>query len=121
VSFSAGGTWGVLADAGNADASWKFVRYLTKPDTQVAQYKAYSSLPAVVSAWDDQSIKGQPLLDAFLTQLKNTRAFPQVSTWQQVATRLGKEMEAVAKGTESAAKAAANVQAYAESLGTGAK
>jgi multiple sugar transport system substrate-binding protein len=44
-----------------------------------------------------------------------------VSTWQQVATRLGKEMEAVAKGTESAAKAAANIQAYAKSVGTGAK
>ncbi|MFC8519293.1 extracellular solute-binding protein [Streptomyces sp. NPDC057257] len=121
VSFSAGGTWGVLADSGNAQSAWKFVRHLARPSTQVAQYKAYSSLPAVVSAWDDPAIKGQPLLDAFLTQLKNTRAFPQVSTWQQVATRLGKEMEAVAKGTESAAKAAANVQAYAESLGTGAK
>ncbi|MGI5452597.1 extracellular solute-binding protein [Streptomyces sp. CA-249302] len=121
VSFSAGGTWGVLADSGNAESAWKFVRHLAEPSTQVAQYKAYSSLPAVVDAWDDPAIKGQPLLDAFLTQLKNTRAFPQVSTWQQVATRLGKEMEAVAKGTESAAKAAANVQAYAESLGTGAK
>ncbi len=44
-----------------------------------------------------------------------------MNTWQQVATRLGKEMEAVAKGTESAAKAAANVQSYADSLGTGAK
>jgi len=121
ASFSAGGSWGVLADSGNADASWKFVRYLAKPSTQVAQYKAYSSLPAVISAWDDPVIKGQPLLDAFLAQLKTTRAFPQVSTWQQVATRLGKETEAVAKGRQTAAKAASNVQSYAESLGTGAK
>ncbi|MBA2946534.1 extracellular solute-binding protein [Streptomyces himalayensis] len=121
VSFSAGGSWGVLADSGNSDASWKLVRYLAKPNTQVAQYKAYSSLPAVISAWDDPAIADQPLLDAFLTQLKNTRAFPQVSTWQQVATRLGREMEAVAKGTETAAKAASNVQSYAESVGTGAK
>ncbi|MGW1024276.1 extracellular solute-binding protein [Streptomyces sp. NPDC002577] len=121
VSFSAGGSWGVLAGSGNADASWKLVRYISKPSTQVSQYKAYSSLPAVISAWDDPAIADQPLLDAFLTQLKNTRAFPQVSTWQQVATRLGKEMEAVAKGTETAAKAASNVQSYAESLGTGAK
>jgi DNA primase len=37
----------------------------------------------------------QPLLDAFLTQLKNTRAFPQVASWQQVGTRLGKEMDRV--------------------------
>jgi len=118
-SFSAGGSWGVLAGAGNADAAWKLVRYLAKPSTQVAQYKAYSSLPAVASAWANPAIAGQPLLDAFLSQLKNTRAFPQVSTWQQVATRLGKEMEAVAKGKGTAEKAAANVQSYAQSLGTG--
>lgn len=119
VSFSAGGSWGVLADSGNADAAWKLIRHISKPSTQVAQYKAYSSLPAVASAWANPAIAGQPLLDAFLAQLKNTRAFPQVGTWQQVATRLGKEIEAVAKGKGTAAKAAANVQAYAESLGTG--
>ncbi|WP_406222149.1 extracellular solute-binding protein [Streptomyces canus] len=119
VSFSAGGTWGVLADSGNTDAAWKLVRYLAEPSTQVAQYKGYGSLPGVISAWDDPAIKGQPLLAAFFTQLKNTRAFPQVSTWQQVATRLGKEVEAVAKGKQTAAKAAANIQAYAESVGTG--
>jgi multiple sugar transport system substrate-binding protein len=121
VSFSAGGSWGVLAGSGNADASWKLVRYIAKPGTQVAQYQAYSSLPAVISAWNDPAIKNQPLLDAFLTQLKNTRTFPRVTTWQQVATRMGKEMEAVAKGTATAEKAAANIQSYAESLGTGAK
>lgn len=119
ASFSAGGSWGVLAGSGNEDAAWKLIRHISEPSTQVAQYKAYSSLPAVVSAWDDPAIADQPLLDAFLTQMKNTRAFPQVSTWQQVATRLGKEMEAVAKGTRSAERAAANVQSYAESLGTG--
>jgi multiple sugar transport system substrate-binding protein len=119
TSFAGGGTWGVLASSGNADASWKLIRHLAKPGTQVAQYKAYSSLPAVVSAWDDPAIADQPLLQAFLTQMANTRSFPQVSTWQQVATRLGKEMEGVAKGTQTAEKAAAKVQAYAESLGTG--
>ncbi|MFF4275278.1 extracellular solute-binding protein [Streptomyces sp. NPDC001536] len=119
ASFSAGGSWGVLAGSGNTDAAWKLIRYIAKPSTQVAQYKAYGSLPAVISAWDDSAIAGQPLLDAFFTQLKNTRAFPQVSTWQQVATRMGKEMEAVAKGTTTAAKAASDIQAYAESVGTG--
>lgn len=119
VSFSAGGSWGVLANSGNADAAWKLVRHLAEPSTQVAQFKAYSSMPAVVSAWDDASIKDQPLLDAYLTQLKNTRAFPQLAAWQQVATRLGAEMEDVAKGKSSASTAAANIEAYAQSLGAG--
>lgn len=118
VSFSAGGTWGVMANSGNADSAWKLIRHLAQPSTQVAQFEAYGSMPAVVSAWQDSAIKGQPLLDAFLTQLTNTRAFPQVATWVQVATRLGTEMEAVAVGRQSAATAAANIQAYAASLGT---
>lgn len=121
VSFAAGGSWGVLADSDNTDASWKLIRHLAKPSTQIAQYKAYGSLPAVISAWDDSAIAGRPLLGAFLTQLKNTRSFPQVSTWQQVATRIGKETEAVAKGTTTAAKAASDIQAYAESVGTGSE
>jgi len=121
ISFSAGGTWGVLADSGNTDASWKFVRYVSKPSTQVAQYSAYGSLPAVISAWDAPAVKKQPLLDAFLTQLKNTKTFPQVGSWQQVATRLGKEVETVAKGTQTAEQAAASIQAYAKTLGTGAE
>jgi multiple sugar transport system substrate-binding protein len=87
----------------------------------VSQYKEYSSLPAVISAWKDPAIAGQPLLDAFLTQLQNTKVFPQVSTWQQVTVRLGKELEAVAKGRQTAEKAASNVQSYAESVGTGTK
>jgi multiple sugar transport system substrate-binding protein len=121
ASFSAGGSWGVLANSDASDASWKLIRYLSKPGTQVSQYKEYSSLPAVISAWKDPAIAGQPLLDAFLTQLQNTKVFPQVSTWQQVTVRLGKELEAVAKGRQTAEKAASNVQSYAESVGTGTK
>jgi len=118
VSFSAGGTWGVMANSGNADSAWKLIRHLAQPSTQVAQFEAYGSMPAVVSAWQESAIKGQLLLDAYFTQLKNTRAFPQVATWAQVATRLGTEMEAVALGKQTAATAAANIQTYAASLGT---
>ena len=32
VSFSAGGTWGVLAGSRNADASWKLIRHMSRPE-----------------------------------------------------------------------------------------
>ena len=91
----------------------------TKNPTQVAQFKAYGSMPAVQAAWKDSSITGNPLYDAFFTQLKNIKPMPQVSTWGQVSTAIGKELEAVARGTETAAQAAKNLQSQADTIGTG--
>ncbi|MBA8815707.1 multiple sugar transport system substrate-binding protein [Microbacterium halimionae] len=116
-----GGSWGVLSDSENSDAAWKVIRYLSNPETQVEQYKAFGSLPAVQSAWDDPSISDQPLLDAFFDQLQNTRSFPQSTTWTQVSTQIGSEFEAVVRGGESPEDAAANIQSFAENLGTGTK
>ncbi|WP_207211796.1 extracellular solute-binding protein [Promicromonospora panici] len=119
VGAIAGGSWGVLADSDNADASWKVLRHLAAPETQVAQYEAGASLPAVRSAWEDPAIADQPLLDAFFEQLENTETYPQVQTWAQIATQLGVEMEAVAKGSQTPEQAATAIQSFAESLGTG--
>ncbi|WP_454857852.1 extracellular solute-binding protein [Promicromonospora soli] len=119
VGAIAGGSWGVLADSDNADASWKLLRHLAEPETQVAQFEAYTSLPAVSSAWDDPAIADQSLLDAWFEQLQNTQTYPQVQTWAQIATQLGVESEAVAKGKQTPEQAATAIQSFAESLGTG--
>jgi multiple sugar transport system substrate-binding protein len=118
VGAIAGGSWGVLADSDNPEAAWKLIRELSAPATQVAQFEAYSSLPAVEAAWDDPAIADQPLLTAFFTGLQNTRTFPQVASWAEVATQLGAEIEAVAKGVKTAEQAAADIQAFADALGT---
>ncbi|MCU1526719.1 MAG: putative transporter-binding protein [Frondihabitans sp.] len=116
-----GGSWGVFKSSTNQDAAWKVIRYLSEQKTQVAQYKAYGSMPSLISAWKDKSITSQPLLDAFFTQMKNTRSYPTVSTWSQVATEIGKQVEAVARGTETAVQAAQAIQTYADNLGTGSQ
>nr|WP_246376227.1 extracellular solute-binding protein [Conyzicola lurida] len=119
VGAIAGGSLGVLADSDNQDAAWKVVRFLSESDTQIAQYESYGSLPAVQAAWDDPAIADQPLLDAFFEQLQSTRSYPQRTTWLQIATQMGTEMESVAKGQETAEEAAANLQAFADGVGTG--
>ncbi|WOF22936.1 extracellular solute-binding protein [Microbacterium betulae] len=121
VGALAGGSWGVLDDSENPDSAWKLIRFLAEEDTQLTQYEAYSSLPAVESAWEDPAISGEPLLDAFFTQLQTAKTYPQSTTWPQVVTQLGAEMEGVAKGAQTAEEAAANIQAFAESLGTGSE
>ena len=119
VGQLAGGSWGVLADSENADAAWKTIRFMSESDTQVAQYQAAGSMPAVAAAWDDPSIADQPLLEAFFTQLSDVKALPAVTTWTEVSTLIGQELEAVARGNVTAAEAMANVQAQADAIGTG--
>jgi multiple sugar transport system substrate-binding protein len=114
----AGGSWGVTTASPNPTGAWKVVRAMAQEDTQVAQYQAAGSMPAVVAAWDDPTIAGQPLLAPFLQQLKNVRPAPAVSTWSEVSTLLGKAMESVARGRQTAADALADVQKQADSIGT---
>lgn len=91
---------------------------MAQEDTQVAQYAAAGSMPAVVDAWSDPSIADQPLLTAFFTQLQDVEPLPAVTTWTQVSTVLGQEMEKVARGKETAADAMAAAQQQAASIGT---
>lgn len=114
-----GGSWVVNAESQNAASAWKVVAALADPATQIAQFAAYGSMPAVVAAWDDPSISDNPLYDAFFEQLKDVQPMPAVTTWSELSTAIGKELEAVARGTETSAEAAANLQSKADSLGVG--
>jgi len=118
VGALAGGSWGVTSESSNSEAAWKVIRFMAQEDTQVAQYQAYGSMPAVISAWEDPSIADQPLFTAFFDQLKQVEPMPAVATWNEVSTLLGKAMESVARGKATAAEAMASVQAQADSIGT---
>lgn len=120
-SFSAlgSGSMAVLKDAKNPTAAWKLVRYLAEPATQIAWYKAFGSLPAVISAWDDPSIAGNPLLDAEREALKTAVDIPQTSAWNEVGTYIGQQMERVARGQATAKEVLDDAQAFAESVGVG--
>ena len=116
-----GGSWGVFAKSGNAPSAWKLVKHLSQPSTQIAQFKAYGSLPAVTAAWKDPSVADQPLLSTYFTQMSTAKQMPEVSTWSQVATLIGNELEFVARGKETPEVAMKNVQSRAEAVSTGTK
>ncbi len=120
-SFSAlgAGSLAVLKDGKNHDAAWKLVRYMAKPETQIAWYKTFGSLPAVKAAWNDPAIAGNPLLNAEREALQTAVDIPQVPTWNQVGTYLGQQMELVARGKASAKQVLDDAQNFAESAGLG--
>ncbi|WZH35218.1 MAG: extracellular solute-binding protein [Microbacterium enclense] len=114
-----GGSWVVNKESKNAASAWKVVREMADEKTQLAQFSAYGSMPATQDAWKDDTIAGNPLFDAFFEQLKNVQPMPTATTWPQVSAAIGAELEAVARGTVTPENAAKNLQATADSIGTG--
>lgn len=114
-----GGNWAVPAEAENADAAWKFVRYASEPETQLAWFESMGNLPTVKSAWDDPAIADDEALAAVRDAMEFGVSIPAVPTWNQVGKILGEQIERVARGTGTAQEALDAAQAEAESIGVG--
>ena len=57
TSFVGGSDLVVFKNSTNQDAAWKFIQFMSQPDTQVKWQKAVGDLPAVESAWQDPALR----------------------------------------------------------------
>ncbi len=119
TSFVGGGDLAVFRDAENPDGAWKFVRWLSEPETQQAFYDEVGDLPAVQAAWDSGKLADDPKLSVFGDQLENAEAPPSVPTWEQVAAAIDSIIEQAARGKIDPEDAVAQMQQEAASIGTG--
>lgn len=119
TSFVGGADFVVMDEAANPDAGWKFIQWMTKPETQVEWYKTATVLPSSQSAWEDETLAGNDKMVAYGEQLKSTQAPPAVPTWAQVSAAGDRIMEQIYKGRLSVDEGLKNLQAEAESIGTG--
>lgn len=119
TSFIGGGDLAVFQDAENRDGAWKFVQWLSQPDTQSAWYETMSDLPAVKSSWDTGELADDPLLSVFGTQLDDGQAPPTTPTWEEVAAAIDRDIEQVVRGQKSVDDALSDMQGQADSIGTG--
>ncbi len=118
-SFVGGGDLAVFADADNKDGAWKFVQWLSEPETQQAFYDEVGDLPAVQSAWDSGALADDPQLQVFGEQLEKASSPPAVPTWEEVASAIDSDIEKATKGQMSPEEAVQSMQQQAESIGTG--
>ena len=119
TSFVGGADFVVMDEAANPDAGWKFIQWMTAPETQIEWYKTATVLPSSQSAWEDETLAGDDKLVAYGEQLKSTQAPPAVPTWAQVSAAGDRIMEQIYKGQLSVDEGLKNLQAEAESIGTG--
>ncbi|MEV0157429.1 sugar ABC transporter substrate-binding protein [Micromonospora sp. NPDC050686] len=119
TSFIGGSSLAVFKDAKNRDGAWKFVQWLSKPEVQVKWYQAVKDLPAVQSAWDDQTLSGDTYLATFGEQLDSAKAPPAIPTWEQIASVVDTEIEKLCKKNADPAATAKAIQEQASAIGTG--
>jgi multiple sugar transport system substrate-binding protein len=116
TSFVGGGDLVVFKTGQHRDAAWKLVQFLAGRQQQVSWFKTISDLPAVRSAWQDQSLAGDENLKVFGQQLASAKAPPAISQWEELAQQLDDWLEKACAGTVSPADAAAGMQKAAMSL-----
>lgn len=119
TSFVGGSDLVVFKKAGNRDAAWKFLQWLTEPKVQAKWYTTVKSLPAVQSAWQEPELSADRQLKVFGEQLKDARTPPPFPTWEQVAKVIETELEKLAKGRSTPEQTAKAIQAQASAIGTG--
>lgn len=119
TSFVGGADFVVMNDAANPQAAWKFIQWMTEPDTQVEWYKTATVLPSSESAWENETLADDEKLVAYGEQLKSTQAPPAVSTWAQVSAAGDRIMEQIYKGQLSIDEGLKNLQTEADSIGIG--
>jgi multiple sugar transport system substrate-binding protein len=119
TSFIGGSDMVVFKDAKNRDGAWKLTQWLSKPEVQTKWYKISGDLPALQSSWKDPSLAGDPKLAVFGEQLKDTNFPPTISTWTQVSAAADTQLEQIVKAGKDPAAAMKELQATADSIGTG--
>ena len=118
-SFVGGGDLAVFNDSDNADSAWKYVQWLTEPETQTAFYEEVGDLPAVQSAWETGELAEDEQLQVFGTQLETAVSPPAVPTWEQVAGAIDSITEQASKTDLASEEAVAEMQSKAAAIGTG--
>ncbi|MFF8233541.1 extracellular solute-binding protein [Streptomyces caelestis] len=119
AGFAGGSDLAVFKDAKNADAAWKFARFLTEPANLAAYAKATGNIPPSPSAWDEAKLSEDETMKAFAEQLKVSKAPPAIGTWQQIADAVDSQLERLSLGKATVAQVQQALQSKATSIGTG--
>lgn len=119
VSYLGGSGLSVFTDAPNPDAAWKFIRFLSEPESQQEFYELAGVLPAAQAAWDSGRFASEPVFEQFREQLEVSRSTPSITTWLQIRSIISETGEQVARGLLTPEEAAERMQTEAEAVGIG--
>ena len=97
-SVAGGASLVIFKNSNHQDAAWKFIEFLSQPETQRQFFILTRDLPAVKETWKTDEIQRDPQMKAFYEQLLSVEATPKISEWEQIAVKIQEHLEAVIFG-----------------------
>ncbi|NDL59436.1 sugar ABC transporter substrate-binding protein [Phytoactinopolyspora mesophila] len=119
TSLIAGANLAVFEGSENVESAWKLIRWLSEPEVQQEWFELTGDLPSQIEAWDTPALSENPLVAVFGEQLDDVRSLPMATTWPELSAAADTAVEQIYRGGKDAALALEELQASADSLGTG--
>ncbi|MFY0760154.1 sugar ABC transporter substrate-binding protein [Metabacillus dongyingensis] len=98
ISALGGSNLSIFEHTKNKDASLKFLAYMNKPETQLKWMEMTNSLPSTKAAWEDESLKENPLYKTFGEQMKHSQSMPVMKEWEKIAQTYLSTFEKIYRG-----------------------
>lgn len=87
-SLAGGASLVIFKNSKNRDAAWRFIEFMSRPETQVEFFRLTQDLPAVQAAWGSPEIQSDREIQAFYEQLQQVQPAPKIAEWEQIAVKL---------------------------------
>lgn len=93
TSFIGGCNLVIFRQSTEKENAWKFIEFMSRPETQVKWYRINKNLPSRKDAWKDPVFAKLRLVQRFKEQLEDSRPTPMIENWDEVADKLAQAME----------------------------
>jgi multiple sugar transport system substrate-binding protein len=109
VSTAGGSSLVLFRGSEHKAEAWRWIEFLSRPDSQRRFFHIAGDLPARREAWDDSTLASNPRALAFREQFERVRPTPLVPEWELIAVRLQERAESAVRGASSADSALARL------------
>jgi len=116
ASMAGGSSFVIFRGSKKKDAAWKLIEFLSEPAQQVRFYQLTQDLPAHRDAWKAPAVANDPPLAAFRVQLEHVSPLPRVPEYEQIASDIANDQEAVIRGRMTIAQAVDDLDRKADQL-----
>ncbi len=96
--------------------AWQLIEFLSEPATMQRFHALTGNLPPRRSAWRSAALADDVPSRAFAQQLERVRAAPKIPEWERIFQEMQLTAERVVQGTQSAAAATAQLDAWVDAL-----
>ena len=108
TALFAGSNLAVWKGSDNVDGALALLEFLSKPETQVAWFKATGELPTNKAAATDAAVTADPNVKVYAAQLSDAKLLPLVPAWDKISAAILTALNDIAlKGADKAATLAA--------------